>query len=334
MGNEQSGHHKNGAEKLKKHDKNKEMKPEETSGVSAVVKQELEDTKEPDATTAEASVGLASVLQVPTDTSSEISTAETVASNQVQIEIPVEKEIPVDTRTGTHEHKAEQPKPAELTKVETFFYECKQEEPAATTIDVIPESSSAVEKPIAKTEPSVAVEKPIAKTEPSVAVEKPVSKAEPNVAIEKPVAKAETNVVVEKPIAKTEPSVVAEKPIAKTEDTSKDLEKPVLLQSLLDLEGNTRQRIVESSRTVDSTIGQSGRTPLLNQEETVEPQKKLSDKQVTELERVSTDTVNAPLLTVMKDDGPESPRKEIVGKENLKRNKSFISSFLCCTAPQ
>ncbi|KAI3901054.1 hypothetical protein MKW92_018427 [Papaver armeniacum] len=296
MGNEQSGHHKNGAEKLKKHDKNKEVKAEETSGASDVVKQ---DTKEPDATAAEASVGLASVLQVPTDTSSEI-------SNQVQIEIPVEKEIPVDTKTGTHEHKAEQPKPAELTKAETFFYECKQEEPAAT-LDVIPESSHAVEKPVAKAEPSVVVETPVAKAEASVAVEKP--------------------------IAKTEPSVVAEKPVAKTEDPSKDLEKPVLLQSLLDLEGNTSQRIGESSRTVDSTIGQSGRTPLLNQE-TAEPHKKLTEKQVTELERVSTDTVNAPLLAVMKDDGPESPRKEIVGKENLKRNKSFISSFLCCTAPQ
>ncbi|RZC48953.1 hypothetical protein C5167_017378 [Papaver somniferum] len=321
MGNEQSGHHKDGAEKLKKHDKNKEVKPEETSGVSDVVKPEL-DTKEPDATAAEASVGLASVLQVPTDTSSEISTAETVASNhQVPVEMPVEKEIPVDTKTGTHEHKAEQPKPAELTKAETFFYECKQEEPAATTNDVIPESSPAVEKPIPKTEPSVAVEKPIAKTEPSIAVDKPIAKTEPSVAIEKPVAKAETNIVVEKPIAKTEPSVVADKPIAKTEDTSKDLEKPVLL----DLEGNTSQRIGESSRTVDSTIGQSGRTPLLNQEETVEPQKKLTEKQVNELERVSTDTVNAPLLAVMKDDVPESPRKEIVGKENLKRNNSIPS---------
>ncbi|KAI3937323.1 hypothetical protein MKW98_001894 [Papaver atlanticum] len=291
MGNEQSGHHKNGTEKLKKHDKNKEVKPEETSGVSDVVKQEL-DTKEPDATAAEASVGLASVLQVPTDTSSEI-------SNQVQIEIPVEKEIPVDTKT------AEQPKPVELTKAETFFYECKQEEPAAT-LDVIPESSHAVEKPVAK--------------------------AEPSVVIETPVAKAESNVVVEKPVAKAETNVAVEKPIAKTEDPSKDLEKPVLLQSLLDLEGNTSQRIGESSRTVDSTIGQSGRTPLLNQE--TEPPKKLTEKQVTESERVSTDTVNAPLLAVMKDDGPESPRKEIVGKENLKRNKSFISSFLCCTVPQ
>ncbi|KAI3886191.1 hypothetical protein MKX03_010711 [Papaver bracteatum] len=297
MGNEQSGHHKNGAEKLKKHDKNKEVKPEETSGASDVVKQEL-DTKEPDATAAEASVGLASVLQVPTDTSSEI-------SNQVQIEIPVEKEIPVDTKTGTHEHKAEEPKPAELTKAETFFYECKQEEPAAT-LDVIPESSHAVEKPVAK--------------------------AEPRFVVETPVAKAESNVVVEKPVAKAETNVAVEKPIAKTEDPAKDLEKPVPLQSLLDLEGNTSQRIGESSRAVDSTIGQSGRTPLLNQE--TEPPKKLTEKQVTESERVSTDTVNAPLLAVMKDDGPESPRKEIVGKENLKRNKSFISSFLCCTVPQ
>ncbi|KAI3993136.1 hypothetical protein MKX01_009879 [Papaver californicum] len=301
MGNEQSGHHKNGAEKLKKNEKNKEVKPEETSGESDVVKQDL-DTKEPDATTPDASVGLASVLQVPTDISSEISTAETVTNNQVQNEIPVEKEISVDTKTVSHEHKAEQPKPVELTKTETFFYECKQEEPSAAIIDVIPESSLAVEKPIAKAEPSVVVEKPV--------------------------AKADTNVTVEKPIAKTEPSVVNEKPIAKTEDSSKDLEKPVPLQSLLDLEGNTSQRIGESSRTVDSTIGQSGRTPLLNQE-TLEPQKKL-----TELERVSTETLNAPLLTTSKDDGSESPRKEIVEKEKLKRNKSFLSSFLCCTVPQ
>ncbi|KAI3980999.1 hypothetical protein MKX01_025564 [Papaver californicum] len=291
MGNEQSGHHKNGAEKLKKNEKNKEVKTEETSGVSDVVKQDL-DTKELDATTDEASVGLASVQQVPTDTSSEISTA---GNNQVQNGLGK-----VDTETGSHEHKAEQPKPVELAKTETFFYECKQEEPAAI-IDVIPESSLAVEKPIAKAEPSVVVEKPVAKTE--------------------------TNVIVEKPIAKTEPSVT-EKPIAKTEDSSKDLEKPVPLQSMLDLEGNTSQRIGESSRTVDSIIGQSGRTPLLNQE-TLQPQKKL-----TESERVSTDTLNAPLFTGMKDDGSDSPRKEIVEKEHLKRNKSFLSNLRCCTTPQ
>ncbi|MCL7049739.1 hypothetical protein MKW94_011408 [Papaver nudicaule] len=299
MGNEQSGHHKNGAEKLKKSDgKNKDKIPEETSGVTDDVTKDS-DIKD---VAAEASVGLANVLPVSTDPSSEISTAETVT--QVQNEIPVEKEISVDTKTS--EQQAAQPKPVELTKAETFFYECKQEEPAAK-IDAIPESSVVVEKAVPIPESSVVVEKPVAKTESTVVVEKPV-------------ASTESNVVAEKPIAKTEPSVVIEQPIAKAEDLVKDLEKPgpVLFQSLLNMGGDTSQPIEES-----------GRTTLLNKE-TLEPQQKSTEK-VTESERVSTDTLNAPLIA--KDEGSESARKEIVENEHLKRNKSFISSLLCCTAP-
>ncbi|MCL7051319.1 hypothetical protein MKW94_013184 [Papaver nudicaule] len=303
MGNEQSGHHKNGAEKLKKPDgKNKDKIPEETSGVTDDVKNDS-DIKD---AAAEASVGLANVLPVSTDPSSQIGTAaETVTHNQVQNEIPVEKEISVDTKTS--EQQAAQPKPVELTKAETFFYECKQEEPAAK-IDAIPESSVVVEKAVPIPESSVVVEKPVAKTESTVVVEKPV-------------ASTESNVVAEKPIAKTEPSVVIEQPIAKAEDLVKDLEKPgpVLFQSLLNMGGDTSQ-----------PIGESGRTTLLNKE-TLEPQQKSTEKQVTESERVSTDTLNAPLIA--KDEGSESARKEIVENEHLKRNKSFISSLLCCTAP-
>ncbi|KAI3976664.1 hypothetical protein MKX01_008522, partial [Papaver californicum] len=45
------------------------------------------------ATMTKASAGLESVLQVPTDSSSEISTAETVANNQVQIKILIGKGV-------------------------------------------------------------------------------------------------------------------------------------------------------------------------------------------------------------------------------------------------
>ncbi|KAI3937317.1 hypothetical protein MKW98_001888 [Papaver atlanticum] len=168
----------------------------------------------------------------------------------------------------------------------------------------------------------------------------------------------ESSFHAENPIANTEDLLVASSKqdskhgaflhqIESTE-ASKNIESYISESTSDDVKINTEVTKVSSCKLLrsDSENGDSDGIPLLNQEitqnntnirhpstekefEEVEIQEKSVEKQVTALERTSTETLKAPLLSYMKEENHviESPKKQ----EKNKPKYSFFGNCMCCT---
>ncbi|KAI3901056.1 hypothetical protein MKW92_018429 [Papaver armeniacum] len=169
----------------------------------------------------------------------------------------------------------------------------------------------------------------------------------------------ESSFRAENPIANTEDLLVASSKqdskhgafLHQTESTeaSKNIESYISESTSDDVKINTEVTKVSSCKLLrrDSENGDSDGIPLLNQEitqkntnirhpstkkefEEVEIQEKSVEKQViVALERTSTETLKAPLLSYMKDENHviESPKKQ----EKHKPKYSFFGNCMCCT---